>query len=48
MNLKAFQPAMECFQKALEVNPMLAHDEVITRSIELCKQAIVEENGEEL
>lgn len=38
MNLKAFVPAAECFEKALEVNPMLAQDEIILRSIEYCKQ----------
>jgi hypothetical protein len=38
MNLKAFVPAAECFEKALEVNPMLAQDEIILRSIELCRQ----------
>jgi hypothetical protein len=37
MNLKAFAPALECFEKALEVNPMLSRDEIILKSIELCR-----------
>ena len=41
MNLKAFVPAAECFEKALEVNPMLVQDEIILKSIELCRQAVV-------
>ena len=39
MNLKAFGAAQECFEKALEVNPMLMQDEIILKSIEMCKQA---------
>lgn len=47
MNLKAYVPAAECFEKALEVNPMLSHDEIILRSIELCRQAVREESGQD-
>jgi hypothetical protein len=31
---------LECFEKALEVNPMLSQDEIIIKSVDLCKQAL--------